>query len=196
MLDTHARSNVEGFIEKVADIFIKRGWTPTNVTFLALFIGLFASIIFVLGFVILAVSLLWASGLLDAVDGCIARKTGTVSKRGTFLDIVFDRIVEISVLISLALVYPEALFGLIILASTFFLSITIFLVTGTLVENDGPKSFKYQAGLVERTECFIFFSLMMIFGVYIVPIMVIFIVMMIITLVQRFTETHSFLKTK
>lgn len=194
MLDTHARSKVDGLIGRVAEIFIKRGWSPTRVTFVALFVGLAASLTFVLGHVILAVTLLWVSGLFDAVDGSIARKTGATSKRGTFLDIVFDRIVEVGIVISLAIVHPEACLGLLILTCTFFLSITMFLVTGTLVENDGPKSFKYQAGLVERTECFILFSSMMIFGSHIVPIMAIFILMMVVTLVQRFRETLSFLR--
>lgn len=194
MLDTHARGKVDGLIELVAKNFIKRSWTASSVTYVALVVGLTASVVFILGYEILSVCLLWLSGLLDAVDGCIARETGTTSKRGTFLDIVFDRVVEIGIVISLALVHPEAYLGLLILTCTFLLSMTMFLITGALVENSGPKSFKYQAGLVERTECFILFSLMMIFGAYIVPITVIFIIMMIITLVQRFRETFVFLK--
>lgn len=194
MLDTHARGTFDGLIGRVARGFIKMGWPPTRVTYLALAVGLAASVTFVFGYEVLAVSFLWLSGLFDAVDGSIARATGTMSKRGTFLDIVFDRIVEIGFVLSLAIVHPEARLGLLVLSCTFFLSITMFLVMGALVENDGPKTFKYQAGLVERTECFILFSLMMLFGAYIIPILLVFILMMIITLVQRFTETLGFLK--
>ena len=37
---------------------------------------------------------------------------------------------------------------------------TIFLTVGALAQNNGMKSFRYQAGLAERSEGFICFSFM------------------------------------
>ncbi|MCY1691791.1 CDP-alcohol phosphatidyltransferase family protein [Exiguobacterium sp. SL14] len=50
--------------------------------------------------------MLWISGMLDVIDGTMARKEKT-TPIGTILDLVLDRIVELSVLIGLALRFPK-----------------------------------------------------------------------------------------
>ena len=46
------------------------------------------------------------------------------------------------------------------------MSMTIFLTVGALSEKKGVKSFYYQAGVAERSEGFIFFSLMILIPSY------------------------------
>ena len=194
MLDTHARGKVEGLIDLIAHFFIRINWKPNHVTLLALFLGITSSVSYYFGFIWIAILLMWISGTLDAVDGNMARKTGRLSKLGTLMDLLFDRIVEISFIISIALKHSEEVFSLMILACTFILSMTMFLTTGNLVKNDGKKSFHYQAGLTERTETFIFFTLMLLFENYISELAYIFAVLVIYTLVQRFMETKKMIE--
>lgn len=160
MLDTHARKYVNPIIELGAKFLLKLNLTPNNVTILALLIGVSTSIFLYFDMQISAVILLWVSGYLDAVDGAMARKSNSSSSFGTLLDIVSDRIVEVSIVLVLGLKFIDVRYNLIILTVCILMSMTIFLTVGALSEKKGVKSFYYQAGVAERSEGFIFFSLM------------------------------------
>ncbi|GHV77810.1 membrane protein [Spirochaetia bacterium] len=163
MLDTGVRKKTAFIFDAGARVFETMGFSPLSVTVLALLIGLGASVLYLLSFPAAAVITLWVSGYLDAVDGALARRTGRVSPLGSFLDVFFDRIVEAGILLSLGIVHPGSSFPLLCAALSIVLSMTAFLLTGTLVKKESEKSFFYQSGLMERTEGFIIFSLMWLF---------------------------------
>lgn len=194
MLDTHARKYVNPIIELGAKFLLKLNLTPNNVTILALLIGISTSIFLYFDMQISAVILLWVSGYLDAVDGAMARKSNSSSSFGTLLDIVSDRIVEVSIVLVLGLKFIDVRYNLIILTVCILMSMTIFLTVGALSEKKGVKSFYYQAGVAERSEGFIFFSLMILIPSYLGIITNIFSVLIIITAVQRFLEAKRLLQ--
>ncbi|PKM68501.1 MAG: CDP-alcohol phosphatidyltransferase family protein [Firmicutes bacterium HGW-Firmicutes-2] len=195
MLDTKARRIIQPFIGKCAQIFIKAGLSANQVTILALVIGLIPAIMMVMSLSsILAVMILWLSGLLDAMDGTIARKTNTMSPFGSVMDVTFDRLVEISLLISIGYRYSNEPIVFVILASSIILSMTIFLTVGAASEKATEKSFYYQPGLAERTEGFILFSFMMIFTNHVDVLAMIFSGLILITACQRFVEAYKHLK--
>ena len=194
MLDTHARKYVNPIIELGAKFLLKLNLTPNNVTILALLIGVSTSIFLYFDMQISAVILLWVSGYLDAVDGAMARKSNSSSSFGTLLDIVSDRIVEVSIVLVLGLKFIDVRYNLIILTVCILMSMTIFLTVGALSEKKGVKSFYYQAGVAERSEGFIFLSLMILIPSYLGIITNIFSVLIIITAVQRFLEAKRLLQ--
>lgn len=194
MLDTHGRKYADPVINAVAEIFIKMGFSANRVTVLSLAIGLFVLPFIYFDHLITATIILWISGLLDAVDGRIARKTGNTSSAGTLMDITFDRIVECSLVIILSLKVPESQFMMIILLSSIILSMTVFLTVGALSSKQGIKSFYYQAGVAERTEGFILFTFMILFPEYIHITAFIFTIMVVFTACQRFYEGIRVLK--
>ena len=194
MLDTHARKYVNPIIELGSKFLLKLNLTPNNVTILALLIGVSTSIFLYFDMQISAVILLWVSGYLDAVDGAMARKSNSSSSFGTLLDIVSDRIVEVSIVLVLGLKFIDVRYNLIILTVCILMSMTIFLTVGALSEKKGVKSFYYQAGVAERSEGFIFFSLMILIPSYLGIITNIFSVLIIITAVQRFLEAKRLLQ--
>jgi phosphatidylglycerophosphate synthase len=159
---------------------------------IALFLGILAGILSYFGYPLLALCSLWISGYLDAVDGTIARIQGSTGF-GTVMDITFDRLVEISIIIGLALKYPGNEIYFLFLACSIIITMTIFLTTGTMADKMSEKSFYYQAGLAERTEGFIMFSLMMVFTNHLKILTLIFTLMIIITAVQRFLEAKRIL---
>lgn len=193
MLDTHFRKYIQRIIEMGADFFIKLGRKANDITILALFLGIFSGVLVYGGYKITALIFLWISGYLDAVDGTMARKKVS-SPFGTVMDITFDRIVEISIILGLAYRYPQYDKLLLLLASTIIISMTIFLTTGTMANKKSEKSFYYQAGLAERTEGFIMFSLIILFGEQSSIWLIIFIIMILITVGQRFLEAKRILK--
>ncbi|MCR8744510.1 CDP-alcohol phosphatidyltransferase family protein [Romboutsia lituseburensis] len=194
MLDTHARKYVNPFIEKGADFFIKLKLSADSVTILALLLGIFSSILLYFDQNIIAVLILWLSGYLDAVDGAIARKTNSSSSFGTVLDITSDRIVEIGIIIVTGIKFVDVRFNLIILLSCILLSMVIFLTVGAVSEKNGIKSFYYQAGVAERSEGFIMFSIMMLSSTYLGIVINIFAFIILITALQRMIEASKILK--
>lgn len=192
MLDTKGRKYVQPVINAIADMFLKLGLKADAATFIALVMGLAASFTLYFGYNILAIVLLWLSGLMDAVDGTIARKTKS-TPFGTLIDIVFDRIVEISIIIVSALKCHSCSFSMVILLSSIILSMTVFLTVGALSEKYSEKSFYYQPGLAERTEGFIFFSLMMLMQRHISIIAILFALTIFYTAAQRLIEAKKIL---
>ena len=193
MLDTHARKYVNPIIELGAEFLLKLKLTPNNVTILALLLGVSTSIFLYFDMQIIAVTLLWVSGYLDAVDGAMARRSNSSSSFGTLLDIVSDRIVEVSIVLVLRLKFVDVRYNLIVLTVCILMSMTIFLTVGALSEKKGVKSFYYQAGVAERSEGFIFFSLMILIPSYLGIITNIFSILIIITAIQRFLEAKRLL---
>ena len=194
MLDTHGRKYVEPIIESVANAFINRNISANKVTVLAFVLGISSGGWMLLGQPLIATAVLWISGLLDAVDGAIARKTGTSSSWGALMDITFDRIVELSVIISLAVLYPQARLVLIMLTGSIIISMTVFLTVWALSKNTKNKAFYYQAGLAERTEGFIMSSLMMLFSNHIIIITIVYFLAILFTAGQRLKEAYELLK--
>ena len=193
MLDTHARKYVNPIIELGAEFLLKLKLTPNNVTILALLLGVSTSIFLYFDMHIIAVTLLWVSGYLDAVDGAMARRSNSSSSFGTLLDIVSDRIVEVSIVLVLGLKFVDVRYNLIVLTVCILMSMTIFLTVGALSEKKGVKSFYYQAGVAERSEGFIFFSLMILIPSYLGIITNICSILIIITAIQRFLEAKRLL---
>jgi archaetidylinositol phosphate synthase len=76
------------------------------------------------------------------------------------------------------------------LMGSIIFSMTVFLTVGALSEKKGIKSFYYQAGLLERTEGFVFFSLMLLLPGYLVPLTYLFVALEIFTALQRLYEAH------
>lgn len=193
MLDTHGRKYVQPLIKVLANIFIKIGLSANQVTIIAFLLGLSVPLSIYLGYPLVGIIFLWVSGLLDAVDGTIARLKGS-NLFGGLMDITFDRIVEIGMILILAIKYPENNLLFLLLTSSIIISMTIFLTVGTLSSKVSEKSFYYQAGLAERTEGFIFFTGMILFPQQIKIILVIFILIIIITAGQRMIEAKKILK--
>lgn len=193
MLDTHARKYVDPFIDRTASSLLKVGLTATQVTHIAFVIGVTSGIFIYLDQPIFALVALWLSGFLDAVDGSMARKTKS-SAWGTLLDISYDRVVEISVIVGLAFLYPDSMWALLLLACSIIWAMTIFLTVGALTEKKGIKSFYYQAGLAERTEGFILFSLMILFPSYLTLLTLVFLAVELFTAFQRLSEARKILK--
>ncbi|SDJ11425.1 CDP-alcohol phosphatidyltransferase family protein [Salimicrobium halophilum] len=192
MLDTHARKYVEPSIERSARWFLDKGRTANEVTILAFLVGVGASVWYITGFPVVAVLFLWLSGFLDAVDGTMARHSET-SPFGTVMDVTFDRVVEIGIILAIAFVHPEMLWPLLLLSVSIIFSMTVFLVVGTVSEKVGMKSFYYQAGVAERTEGFLLFSLMMLVPQWLFFSTLFFFVVETFTGLQRLFEAKKIL---
>ncbi|QHA92407.1 CDP-alcohol phosphatidyltransferase family protein [Bacillus sp. N1-1] len=192
MLDTHARKYVQPLMDRTSDSLLRLGLSANQVTVISFIIGTSSGIFIYLDYYVWAVIVLWASGFLDAVDGTMARKTKP-SAFGTVLDVSFDRVVEISVILGLAFRFPEAMWALLLLSTSIIFAMTIFLTVGAVSEKKGIKSFYYQAGAAERTEGFILFTAMVLFHNFLVILTLAFVAIELFTAFQRLIEAKRIL---
>lgn len=196
MLDTHGRRFVQPLIEKLARMMMNLGLTANRVTVIAFLIGLMSPLLIYLGHPIVGVVVLWISGLLDAVDGTIARIGNQKSNRGALMDITFDRLVEVSLIFAFGLIHSGSSYVLMLLLGAIIFSMTVFLTVGSLAQNTTKKAFLYQAGVAERTEGFVFFSLMALFPKLFPIITLIFAGLILFTGCQRFYQGIRLLDDK
>ncbi len=191
MLDSNARRYVQPSIQRIANLCIKLKLSANDVTVIAFLIGMTASFFLYFNMVAMAVGMLWLSGLLDAVDGSIARATKTMSPWGTLMDLIFDRFVEMGLIVALALKYPESRIYFVFLLCSILFSMCVFLSVGALSANTGEKSFKYQTGVMERAEGFICFTAMAIFDKHLIYIVLLTTVLISYTALQRMREAKQ-----
>lgn len=192
MLDTHARKYVQPLMDRTSESLLRLGLTANQVTVISFIIGISSGIFIYFDYYVWAVIVLWASGFLDAVDGTMARKTKP-SAFGTVLDVSFDRVVEISVILGLAFRFPEAMWALLLLSTSIIFAMTIFLTVGAVSEKKGIKSFYYQAGAAERTEGFLLFTAMILFHNFLVILTLVFVAIELFTAFQRLAEAKRIL---
>ena len=164
MIEQHLRPQLDRlFFAPAAKLLAKTKVTPTAVTLFSLACGLAVIPLMHFRQPLASVIALWLSGLGDVIDGGLARLTNRITPLGAILDIVSDRIVEFSVVLALFLVDPERALVCIMMLGSILICVTTFLVASAAFKNDGPKSFHYSPGLMERAEAFIFFTLMILF---------------------------------
>ncbi len=191
MIDTHARKYFQPIFNKTAKLLYSIGVSANHVTIAALILGVSSGVSIYFKHPLIAVILLWLSGLMDVLDGSLARMSQKSSAWGGFIDLIFDRTVETAVIISYALAFPDTQIGMVVLLSSIIFSISIFLTVGALAEKKGIKEFYHQAGVTERTETFIFFTLFFLlpgqrfFWIYLFAGLIYF------TGIQRFVEAYN-----
>ncbi|MBR3216146.1 MAG: CDP-alcohol phosphatidyltransferase family protein, partial [Exiguobacterium sp.] len=81
-----------------------------------------------------------------------------------------------------------------ILIASFVIAMTLFLAVGASTSKRSEKSFYYQPGIIERTECFILFTLMILFPNWVGGIALIFLLLEVMTITQRFIEARRMLR--
>ena len=98
------REGLKPTLQNIGKAFASTGlsanfWTAVGLAFAfasAIIYAIHLEYSFILGGVLLLVS-----GFFDIVDGQVARITGKVSKKGAFLDSVFDKIAEVAIFLGI-----------------------------------------------------------------------------------------------
>ncbi len=169
-----SRADVEWFSVKLGTMFARVGLSPNIWTIIALMPALVGFITLYQGQLLYALILFIISGAIDAIDGAVARVTGSVTELGAFLDGVIDRYVEILLYVGL-LFYLENVDFVFLLPTGVWI---VFLVYGALMpsfvrayadhrnvitEDDEHKK---MGGLLERAERLTLLYLGMLLGLY------------------------------
>ncbi len=164
MIDTYTRGLFQKLFDVISRPFIKFNIHPIVITIAAFITGIISVFFLASGDYIAFVIILWLSGFLDVLDGTVARLTSRATVIGGFLDLMSDRIIEFSVIIGFAIIMPDIRFSLILFLCSVVFNFSTFLFAALLVKNTGIKSFHYDAGIMERTETFIGFTIAALFN--------------------------------
>ena len=192
MIEQSTRHFYQKFLVNPIAVRLTDQVSPNTTTFLSGIMGVLVCPALYYGYVVFAVILLLLSGYCDTLDGTLARMNESSTSWGSVLDIMTDRLVELTVVLALWSIDPNhrGLWCLIMLSSM-LLCITSFLVVGIFTENQTHKSFHYSQGIMERAEAFIFFIAMMLWPAAFVYLAALFSFLVTITAVIRL---HQFYK--
>lgn len=182
MLDGRLRATVSRGLTPMARGLERIGVGPDGLTALGLAFSVITMLCIASGHLIWGMIGLILSGLVDLLDGSVARTTGRVSPRGSFFDSVADRVSDALVFLGVAWYLARQSAHLPILALA-----AVALAMLISYERAKAESLGYDArgGIMERAERMVAIGIGLAFDV-LVPILWIMVVLMAVTAVHRF----------
>ena len=179
------RESLRPALEKVGKGFAATGLSPNFWTVVGLIIALASAVVYGMGMefgLIIGGILLLVSGFFDMVDGQVARVTGKTSKKGEYLDSMFDKISEVAIFLGI-LVGGYAEPYLVLLAITLSLLVSYARAKSDLI------NIKLQGiGIGERAERLLVIAIIGIIG-FMDYAVIIVVIIAGITLIQRMIYT-------
>ena len=184
------RETLRPALEKVGKGFAATGLSPNFWTVVGLVIALASAVVYGMGMefgLIIGGILLLVSGFFDMVDGQVARVTGKTSKKGEYLDSMFDKISEVAIFLGI-LVGGYAEPYLVLLAITLSLLVSYARAKSDLI------NIKLQGiGIGERAERLLVIAIIGIIG-FMDYAVIIVVIIAGITLIQRMIYTAKNIK--
>ncbi len=184
------RDTLKPALEKMGKGFAATGLSPNFWTVVGLIVALSSAVVYGMGIefgLIIGGILLLVSGFFDMVDGQVARVTGKTSKKGEYLDSMFDKISEVAIFLGI-LVGGYAEPYLVLLAITLSL-----LVSYARAKSDIINVKLQGIGIGERAERLLVIAIIGIIG-FMDYAVIIVIIIAGITLVQRMIVTTKNIK--
>ncbi|MBI5146841.1 MAG: CDP-alcohol phosphatidyltransferase family protein [Thaumarchaeota archaeon] len=184
------RESLKPHLEKLGKAFASTGLSPNFWTSVGLGFAFLAAIVYGMNLqqpqyaAILGGVLLLVSGFFDVVDGQVARFTKKTSKKGGFLDSVFDKIAEVAIFLGV-------LVGNFTEPYLVFLAITLSLLVSYSRSRAESLGVKLQGiGIGERAERLLVIALIGMIG-FMPYAIVIVIIIAAITFIQRIVVTSK-----
>lgn len=179
------RETLRPTLEKIGKGFAATGLSPIFWTVVGLVFALISAIVYGLGIefgLIIGGVLLLVSGFFDMVDGQVARSTGKTSKKGSYLDSMFDKIAEVAIFLGILIGgYAEPYVVL--------LAITLSLLVSYARAKSDAINIKLQGiGIGERAERLLVIAIVGIIGFMDIAVAIV-VVIAGVTLIQRMIVT-------
>ena len=143
-------SKARGLFTPLTAAIGRSGITPNQLTILGLLLAMAVAFLVWYGYFIIAVVVFAIGGLMDMLDGAVARLSEKVTPLGAFIDSTFDRLGEGIVLTSIALFYARD-GDLWVVGATFATLIGSFLVSYTRARAEA-LDLECKVGLMTRVE--------------------------------------------
>ena len=186
MLDGRFKANIEKGLRPIGAKLRTTGISADHLTGWGVVMAAAAAVAIGAGQLRIGLLLLILTGLPDALDGAVAKASGTASPRGAFFDSVADRVSD-SLLLGgvawyLATTHPGHLdlLPMAVLAASLIIS-----YQRAKAESLG---FAAKGGIMERAERIILLGFGLLFDSLLVAVLWIMLVLTVVTAVQRFVK--------
>lgn len=123
---------------------------PLSLTYAQLGLSLAAGGLYAIGWIFLAGCFVLGSGILDVLDGSLARRTAQASRRGAFLDSVIDRYAEFLTFLGLGIFFADSVTPWMVWVMIICLFGSL-MVSYTRARAEGLGT-ECQGGLMQRAE--------------------------------------------
>jgi CDP-diacylglycerol--glycerol-3-phosphate 3-phosphatidyltransferase len=185
MIDERLRGDVEKRLRPVGARAGKARLKADHITLLGLVMAVATAVAIGAGALRAAVLLLVLTAVPDALDGAVAKATGTASPRGSFFDSVADRVSDALLLGGVAWFLADD-------GSHIVLLPLALLAVSMLVSYERAKAeslgFSAKGGIMERAERLIGLGVGLLFDSLLVPILWVMLALTAFTAVQRFVK--------
>jgi len=164
----------------------KTGITADHLTALGVVMAAAAAVAIGMGQLRVGLLLLVLTGLPDALDGAVAKASGTAGPRGAFFDSVSDRVSDSLLLGGVAWYLASTHPGHVSLLPMAVLAASL-LISYQRAKADA-LGFDARGGIMERAERVILLGLGLLFDSILVPILWVMLALTLVTAVQRFVK--------
>lgn len=186
MFDGNLRQAVNRGLDPIGASLRRTGITADVLTVVGILMAMAAAVVIGNGHLRLGFLLLVLTGIPDALDGAVAKASGTSSVRGAFFDSVSDRVTDVLLFSGLAWYLMSNHPGRIAM-----LPIAI-MGAAMLISYQRAKAeslgFDAKGGIMERAERFIVLAFGLLFNEILIPVLWVMLVLTLATAVQRFVK--------
>jgi CDP-diacylglycerol---glycerol-3-phosphate 3-phosphatidyltransferase len=186
MFDGNWRGAVDRGLVPIGQSLRRTGVTADVVTGVGIFMATAAAVAIGLGYLRLGLVLLILTGVPDALDGAVAKASGTSSLRGAFFDSVSDRLTDALLFGGVAWYLATEQPGRIMM-----LPVAV-MVAAMLVSYQRAKAeslgFDAKGGIMERAERFIVLGFGLLFSELLIAVLWVMLALTVVTAVQRFVK--------
>lgn len=181
------RVSTRYFEEPLARSVMAVGLTPNRVTLLGLLVSAGCAYLLSQGMFLAGGAVLIFAGMMDMVDGALARRSGTASPRGALLDSVVDRVAEATVFLGLLVYYLDPVSA----AEIVLINVSLagsFMVSYLRARGEG-LGVDCRVGIMTRPERVVALAVGLLLGQVTIALAVIA-VLTVLTSLHRFWHIH------
>jgi len=186
MFDGNWRSSVDRGLTPIGQSLRRAGISADVVTMTGILMAGIAAYTIGSGYLRVGFLFLVLTGIPDALDGAVARASGTGSTRGAFLDSVSDRLTDAMLFGGVAWYLASNHPGRIMM-----LPVAI-MAAAMLISYERAKAeslgFDAKGGLMERAERFIVLAFGLLFNEILIGVLWVMLALTVITAIQRFVK--------
>ena len=189
MFDGNFRKGVDKVLDPIGVLLSRIGVTANALTATGIVIAGIGSVFIGQGRLFLGFIFLILTGLPDALDGAVAKASGTSSVRGAFLDSVSDRVTDILLFCGIAWYLASNESGRIMMLPVAVMGAAM------LISYQRAKAeslgFDAKGGIMERAERFIVLALGLLISDILIPVLWVMLVLTLVTAFQRFLKVWN-----
>ena len=187
MFDGHWRSTVDKGLTPIGESLRKTGVSADAVTIVGILMAAGAAVAIGAGYLRLGLLLLVLTGVPDALDGAVAKASGTSSSRGAYFDSVADRFTDALLFGGVAWHLSSVRPGSRIVMLPVALMAVAMLVSYQRAKAES-LGFDAKGGLMERAERFIVLGFGLLFSELLIGVLWVMFALTAVTAVQRFVK--------